>query len=78
MCLADNQRPNIDELGAAGLILKGEPSLETALGGLAGDPSLRRAMSARGREVVDGRGAARVVDEIRRARVAVGVAPGAR
>ena len=78
MCLADNQRPNIDELGGAGLILKGEPSLEVVLGRLAGDPSLRRAMSARGREVVDGRGAARVVDEIQRACVAVGVSPGAR
>lgn len=78
MCLADNQRPNIDELGGAGLILKGEPSLEAVLGRLAGDPSLRRAMSARGRQVVDGRGAARVVDEIQRACVAVGVSQGAR
>jgi UDP-2,4-diacetamido-2,4,6-trideoxy-beta-L-altropyranose hydrolase len=78
VCLADNQRPNIDELGRAGLILKGEPSLEGAIERLAGDPALRRSMSARGRRTVDGRGTERVADAIERACLAVGAARSAR
>jgi hypothetical protein len=78
VCLADNQRPNIDELVRAGLILSEEPSLEVAVGRLAGDLALRRAMSARGRHAVDGRGATRVADAIQRACLAVGAARGAR
>jgi len=78
VCLADNQRPNIDELGRAGLILSGEPSLEQAIGRLAGDPALRRSMSVRGRCDVDGRGAARVADAIEGACVAVSAARTAR
>ena len=78
VCLADNQRPNIDELVRAGLILSEEPSLEVAVGRLAGDLALRRAMSARGRHAVDGRGAARVADAIERACLAVGAPRGAR
>ena len=78
VCLADNQRPNIDELGRAGLILSGEPSLEQAVGRLADDPALRRSMSVRGRCDVDGRGAARVADAIEGAFVAVGAARTAR
>lgn len=74
ICLADNQRPNVDELGRAGLILNGEASLEQAIGQLVRDPALRRAMSARGRRAVDGRGAARVADAIERACLAVDAA----
>jgi spore coat polysaccharide biosynthesis predicted glycosyltransferase SpsG len=72
ICLADNQRLNVDELGRAGLILNGEASLEQAIGQLVRDPARRRAMSARGRRAVDGRGAARVADAIERACFAVG------
>lgn len=78
ICLAGNQGANIEELGRAGLILGGEPSLEQAIGRLAGDSVLRRAMSAQGRRAVDGRGAARVADAIERACLAVGVPRGAR
>ena len=72
LCLADNQRSNVDELCAAGIILGGAPSLEAALRRAAGDPALRRALSARGRRLVDGRGASRVADEIARACAATG------
>lgn len=73
LCLADNQRPNVDKLARAGLILSGEPSLEQAIGRLVGDLALRRAMSARGPHAVDGRGAARVADAIKRACLAADV-----
>jgi UDP-2,4-diacetamido-2,4,6-trideoxy-beta-L-altropyranose hydrolase len=69
VCLADNQRQNVDGLSRARIILRDAPSLEEALRRLAADPLLRLAMSVRGRQVVDGRGASRVADEI--ARVAV-------
>jgi len=78
ICLADNQRANVDALSQAGLILGAEHSLENAVRRLATDSALRRAMSARGRQVVDGRGAARVADAIERARLAVGVSRSAR
>src|SRR5712691_3079240 len=78
ICLADNQRANVDALSQAGLILGAEPSLEEAVGRLATDSALRRAMSARGRHAVDGRGAARVAAAIERARLAVGVSRSAR
>ena len=72
LCLADNQRSNVDELCAAGIILGGAPSVEAALRRAAGDPALRRALSARGRRLVDGRGASRVADEVARACAATG------
>ena len=77
VCLADNQRPNVDALSRAGLVMSGEPSLEDAIRRATRDPALRRAMAARGRQLVDGRGAARVADEITRACVAAGVSRGA-
>lgn len=66
VCLADNQRANVDALSQAGLILGAEPSLENAVRRLATDSALRRRMSAEGRRRVDGRGAERVADEIAR------------
>jgi spore coat polysaccharide biosynthesis predicted glycosyltransferase SpsG len=72
LCLAANQRANVDELCAAGIILGGAPSLEAALQRAAGDLALRRALSARGRRLVDGRGASRVADEVARACASTG------
>src|SRR5437899_332323 len=48
VCLADNQRPNIDALSRAGLIVSAEPSLEAAVRRLAPDSAVRRRMSGRG------------------------------
>ena len=78
VCLADNQRPNIDALSRAGLIVSAEPSLEDAIRYLATDSALRRRMSGEGRRRVDGRGTERVADEIVRLCVAAAVARGAR
>ena len=72
LCLADNQRANVDELCAAGVILGEVPSLEAALRHAAGDLALRRALSVRGRRLVDGRGASRVADEVARTCAATG------
>lgn len=67
LALADNQRPNLAHLGAAaGLVVAGEPSLPAAVAALAADGPRRAALSVRGRQVVDGAGAARVADEIAR------------
>jgi UDP-2,4-diacetamido-2,4,6-trideoxy-beta-L-altropyranose hydrolase len=72
--LAQNQRPNLDAFARAGAALPagaaddpalGE-SIELALRALAGDGTLRQAMGARGRALVDGGGAARVVEAIGR------------
>lgn len=76
--LADNQRTNIEALSQAGLILSGVPSLEDAIRRAAADPALRRAMSAAGRRLVDGRGAARVAAEVLRVSVATGLPRDAR
>jgi spore coat polysaccharide biosynthesis predicted glycosyltransferase SpsG len=64
--LADNQRPNVAEMGRAGLIVPAEPSLAAAVARVAGDAALRRSLAARGRQAVDGRGATRVALEIAR------------
>jgi spore coat polysaccharide biosynthesis predicted glycosyltransferase SpsG len=71
--LAPNQRANIVgmvELGAVVAVGRlGQPDLDVrvarALETLAADPDQRRALSRRGREIVDGRGAARVAEAIR-------------
>jgi UDP-2,4-diacetamido-2,4,6-trideoxy-beta-L-altropyranose hydrolase len=78
VCLADNQRANIEGLSRAGVILESQPSLEAAIRRLAGDPAQRRAMGVGGRTLVDGRGAERVADAIVRARLAAGVVRSAR
>lgn len=72
--LADNQRPNFDELTGVGLVLPGQPDLSAAVERLASDAPLRASMTERGRAVVDGCGAARVATELLRA--AAPVAPG--
>lgn len=64
VALVDNQRPNLERLGAAGLIVPGEPSLAATVAALAADPSRRAALGVRGRQAVDGAGAGRVADEI--------------
>ncbi len=64
VCLADNQRPNLEGLSRAGLILRGDPAIAPALERLLGDAALRESMAARGRVLVDGGGAARVAREI--------------
>jgi len=66
LAIADNQRPNIASLSAAGLLLDGGPSLETAIRRLVDDADLRGTMSRRGRDIVDGAGARRVAAEIQR------------
>src|SRR2546426_308501 len=78
VCLADNQRPNIDALSRAGLIVSAEPSLEDAIRDLATDSALRRRVSGEGRRAGDGRGAERVADEIVRLCVAAAVPRGTR
>jgi spore coat polysaccharide biosynthesis predicted glycosyltransferase SpsG len=66
LAIADNQRPNIASLSAAGLMLDGGPSLESAVRRIVDDAELRATMSRRGRDVVDGAGARRVAAEIQR------------
>ena len=65
--LADNQKPNFDELTGAGLILPGQPDLAAAVARMSRDAALRGELAARGRAIVDGRGAARVAAELVRA-----------
>jgi spore coat polysaccharide biosynthesis predicted glycosyltransferase SpsG len=65
--LADNQKPNFDELTGAGLVLSGQPDLAAAVERLSRDAALRGELAARGRALVDGRGAARVAAELVRA-----------
>jgi UDP-2,4-diacetamido-2,4,6-trideoxy-beta-L-altropyranose hydrolase len=74
LAIADNQRPNVASLGAAGLLVDGRPSLEAAIRRLIEDAELRTTMSRRGRDVVDGAGARRVASEIQRIAAARGVA----
>lgn len=74
IAIADNQRPNVESLGSAGLLIDGGPGLEPAIARLATDAGLREIMSRRGREVVDGGGAGRVAREIERIAVAGGLA----
>jgi UDP-2,4-diacetamido-2,4,6-trideoxy-beta-L-altropyranose hydrolase len=78
MVLADNQRGNVAEMARGGLVVAADPSLEAAITRVAGDAALRRALAARGRQTVDGRGAERVAAAIVRACRAVGLAEGAR
>jgi spore coat polysaccharide biosynthesis predicted glycosyltransferase SpsG len=77
--LADNQKLNFDELTGAGLILPGQPDLAAAVERLSRDAALRGRLAASGRELVDGRGAARVAaDLVRAAAPIVGPARSAR
>ena len=65
VCLADNQRPNFEHLGAAGLIVPAErATLSATVARVASDRGLRERLRAAGRRAIDGGGAARVADEI--------------
>jgi UDP-2,4-diacetamido-2,4,6-trideoxy-beta-L-altropyranose hydrolase len=65
VCLADNQRANLEHLSAAGLVAAADfGTLTAAVARIAGDHALRQRLSAAGRDAVDGNGAARVADEI--------------
>ncbi|MCX8156080.1 MAG: UDP-2,4-diacetamido-2,4,6-trideoxy-beta-L-altropyranose hydrolase [Verrucomicrobiae bacterium] len=72
LCLADNQRRNCEALAAAGAALnlgwhaEATPeAIAQALEALAADAPRRGAMSAAGRQLVDGRGAGRVCLHLR-------------
>lgn len=65
LCLADNQRPNIEHLGAADLIVPAERgTLASTVSRVAADRGLRERLGAGGRRAIDGRGAERVADAI--------------
>jgi UDP-2,4-diacetamido-2,4,6-trideoxy-beta-L-altropyranose hydrolase len=72
LCMADNQRPNFEAFERAGAALGAgaagdaglAASLRAALRRLAADSALRAALGARGRALVDGRGAERVARAI--------------
>ncbi len=80
ICLAENQRLNIEAMRAAGVLEYSgdvhdaalEPVLMASLATLAADTGRRAEMSQRGRDLVDGRGAARlaraVLDLVRQRR----------
>jgi UDP-2,4-diacetamido-2,4,6-trideoxy-beta-L-altropyranose hydrolase len=79
VCMADNQRPNVDAFDRAGAVLAGgragEADLRASLGGalarLDADAELRRKMGERGRALVDGHGAVRVARAISEAGVSL-------
>jgi len=77
VCLADNQRPNLEHLGAAGLVVPAEfATLADTVARVAPDRALRERLSGAGRSAVDGGGSERAADEI--ARLLVGRRAGAR
>ncbi|MFZ2491216.1 MAG: UDP-2,4-diacetamido-2,4,6-trideoxy-beta-L-altropyranose hydrolase [Thermoanaerobaculia bacterium] len=72
LCLAENQRANLQSLAALGILQVVEArtadrlrtELIAALAGVISDPERRLKMSGNGRAVVDGKGATRVADAI--------------
>jgi len=65
VCLADNQRPNLEHLGAAGLIVASDfATLAATVARIAADRPLRERLAAAGRRLIDGRGAERVAEAI--------------
>jgi spore coat polysaccharide biosynthesis predicted glycosyltransferase SpsG len=62
--VAENQRPEYVELTDAGLVVPGQPDLAAAVKRISRDAALRGKLAASGRELVDGRGAARVAAEM--------------
>jgi UDP-2,4-diacetamido-2,4,6-trideoxy-beta-L-altropyranose hydrolase len=73
VALADNQRPVVAHLRAAGALVDGTTAwkesaaaLAGAIGGLLADEELRTRLRRVARQLVDGRGAARVVAALRR------------
>ena len=77
ICVAENQRELLRQLARHGSVYApdGEPPLQPPLtvhlAALLGNEALRNAMSARGMDLVDARGAARVAAALRASRVAV-------
>jgi spore coat polysaccharide biosynthesis predicted glycosyltransferase SpsG len=67
--VVSNQRPGAEMLAGLGAVRLAEPRarrLRQAIMELAGDDGARRALSARGMECVDGRGALRIATELAR------------
>lgn len=65
VCLADNQRPNLEHLGAAGLVVVADfATLTAAVARVAADRALRERLGAAGCAAIDGGGAERVADAI--------------
>jgi spore coat polysaccharide biosynthesis predicted glycosyltransferase SpsG len=65
MCVADNQRPNFEHLGAAGIIVPADlATLSRTVARVAADPALRDRLATDGRRAVDGLGAPRVAEAI--------------
>jgi UDP-2,4-diacetamido-2,4,6-trideoxy-beta-L-altropyranose hydrolase len=65
VCLADNQRPNLQQLGAAGLIVPADfAALGAVVAQVAADGGWRQRLAAGGRRTVDGQGAERVAEVI--------------
>ena len=69
--LADNQRATCEALASAGLIAYAgdaatvdAAAIRAALSALVADPVRRAALSTAGQQLVDGRGASRVADEL--------------
>ena len=82
VAVADNQEPTVREFGRRGLGLDAGGAgdldakrLTDLVRSAVHDPSLRRNMSERARHLIDGRGAARVVDSLRRCPNATADAP---
>lgn len=68
LCIADNQRPNLDALVRQGTLIEAPAAEPSAIAGalqrLAADIDARRRMSIAGRALVDGRGAVRAAAAI--------------
>ena len=65
LCVAENQRPNFEHLGAAGLVVaSASAALTSTIARVAADRALRARLAADGRRAVDGRGAERVAATI--------------
>lgn len=85
LCLADNQRPNLEGLAAEGaIVVAGDAEdprvasrLEMAVAALAADAERRTQLARRARTLVDGRGAARVADRLLARLGALEARPGA-
>jgi spore coat polysaccharide biosynthesis predicted glycosyltransferase SpsG len=65
LCVADNQRPNFEQLGAAGLVVPAElQTLGRTVAAVAADHAWRERLASGGRGAVDGLGVQRVADAI--------------
>jgi UDP-2,4-diacetamido-2,4,6-trideoxy-beta-L-altropyranose hydrolase len=66
LCLAPNQKPNLEALAALGALrhVGDETTLDEELGRIAGDAQARGRLSDTARRLVDGRGAARAAERL--------------